>query len=86
MAEMSELEIQNRIIHFISDELGIPPDDIDVETNLGTYGLESVAASKLVGVLDKDLNLGLTEIIVFEFPTIASLSGELQKLSMAEAS
>lgn len=86
MPELSETEIQNRIVQFISDELGIPPEDIDVETNLGTYGLESVAASKLVGILDKDLNLGLSEIIVFEFPTIAGLSGEIQKLSMAEAS
>ncbi|XSG83269.1 MAG: acyl carrier protein [Methyloligella sp. ZOD6] len=86
MASASETDIQNRIVQFISDELGIPPEDIDVETNLGTYGLESVAASKLVGLLDKDLNLGLSEIIVFEFPTIASLSGEIQKLSLAEAS
>lgn len=86
MASLSEIEIQNRIIQFISDELGLPPEDIDVDTNLGTYGLESVAASKLVGILDKDLNLGLSEIVVFEFPTVASLSAEIHKLSLAEAS
>jgi acyl carrier protein len=85
MGNKSELEIQNRIVQFISSELGIPAEDIDVDTNFGTYGLESVAASKLVGVLNKDLNLDLSEITVFEYPTVASLSGEIHKLAAVGA-
>lgn len=77
--------IEDKIVRFISDELGIARDDIDLHANLGIYGLESVAASKLIGSLEKDLDVRLSEVLIFEFPTIASLSGEIHKLTLARA-
>lgn len=77
--------VEKRIIRFISDELGIPADDIDLDTNLGAFGLESVAASKLIGVLEQEFDVRLSEVLVFEFPTIASLSDEIHKLAAARA-
>ncbi|MFA5951025.1 MAG: acyl carrier protein [Hyphomicrobium sp.] len=75
--------IEKRIVAFISDELGIPSTDIDADANLGSYGLESVAASKLIGILEKEYKLPLSEVLVFEFPTIAQLSTEIGKLAAA---
>lgn len=76
--------VQSLIIKFVSKELGIPKQEIDIGVNLGVYGLESVAASKLIGVLEKKFDaLQLSEVLVFEFPTIASLSAEIERLAAA---
>lgn len=76
----AETQIQSRIVRFISDELGIAEQEIDPETNLGSYGVDSVAASKLIGVLEREYDLELSTVFVFEFPTIASLAREVGKL------
>jgi len=81
----SEISIQAHIIRFISDELGISAREIDPDTNLGVYGLESVAASKLIGTLEKEYALELSPVFVFEFPTISTLSGEIHKLAASRA-
>lgn len=85
MADQIRMAIENRIIAFIAEELGIPREDIDVYANLGAYGLESVAASKLIGILEKEFGLPLSEVLVFEFPTIAGLSAEIGRLAAARA-
>lgn len=85
MPDETKAAIENKIVRFISDELGIARDDIDLDANLGIYGLESVAASKLIGSLEKDLDVRLSEVLIFEFPTIASLSGEIRKLAAGRA-
>lgn len=83
MPDETKAAIENRIVRFIADELGIARDDIDPNANLGIYGLESVAASKLIGSLEKDLDVRLSEVLIFEFPTIATLSNEIHKLAVA---
>jgi acyl carrier protein len=85
MLDNSEFSIQARIVQFISDELGIAEREIDPDTNLGAYGLESVAASKLIGTLEKEYGLELSAIFVFEFPTIMALSEEIHKLTAVRA-
>ncbi len=78
---------QDMIVEFVSKELGIPRQDIDVDANLGVYGLESIAASKLIGTLERTFpSLQLSEVLVFEFPTIASLSAEIDRLAAQRAS
>ncbi|MDR3462479.1 MAG: acyl carrier protein [Beijerinckiaceae bacterium] len=85
MHDVSEITIQGRIMRFISDELGISAREIDLDANLGVYGLESVAASKLIGTLEKEYGLELSPVFVFEFPTIAALSGEIHRLAVVHA-
>ncbi len=51
MSDLGEVSIQDRIIRFISGELGIPESDIYLDVNLQPNGLESVSASKLTGTL-----------------------------------
>jgi len=77
----AETRIQDRIVRFISDELGIAQDEIDPDTNFGTYGVDSVAASKLIGILEREYELELSTVFVFEFPTIASLARAIGKLA-----
>jgi acyl carrier protein len=76
----AQAKIQDRIVRFISEELGIAAQEIDPDTNLGTYGVDSVAASKMIGALEREYNLELSTVFVFEFPTIASLAREIAKL------
>jgi acyl carrier protein len=76
-----EIQIQNRIIRFISDDLSIAEDEIDPYTNLETYGVDSLAASTLIGVLEREYDLELSAVFVFDFPTIALLSREIGRLA-----
>ena len=75
--------IRNTIITFISNELEIEEDEIDREMNLGAYGLGSVSATTLTGILEDTYDLTLSPLLIFDYPTVDSLSlaiGEQMKL------
>lgn len=62
------------IAAFIEKELGISPEDIEPDVPFGTYGLSSVSAVKLVGILEDRYGIELSPTLVFEYPTVASLA------------
>lgn len=66
--------VELKISQFIAKELGVPQDEIEADRNLGTYGLSSVSAVKLVGILEDEFRLKLSPTLVFEHPTIARLA------------
>ncbi|MEW6438293.1 MAG: acyl carrier protein [Pseudomonadota bacterium] len=66
--------IEKRISHFIETDLRVPADEIDPGANLGSFGMSSVAAVKLVGLLEDEFNKKLSPTMVYDFPTIASLA------------
>jgi phthiocerol/phenolphthiocerol synthesis type-I polyketide synthase D/polyketide synthase PksJ len=67
-------EIKQTIIDFICNELSVDVEDIDTEINLGAYGLGSMAATKLIGMLEDIYDLQLSPLLVFDYPTIDALS------------
>ena len=54
--------------------LDLPPEDIDLDTPLGAFGLGSLAGMKLIGSLEQQFGLRLSPTLVFEHPTIAELA------------
>jgi acyl carrier protein len=66
--------IEQRIIQFIHTELNIETVEIETDVYLGDFGLGSVAAVKLIGILEDTFSVRLSPTLVFEHPTIAALS------------
>lgn len=66
--------LQTRISEFICCEMDLPPEDIDLDTPLGAFGLGSLAGMKLIGSLEQQFGLRLSPTLVFEHPTIAELA------------
>jgi len=74
MTRLFAEDITRRIIGFIADETGLPADEIEDDVNLGAYGLTSMSAVKLIGILEDAFSLRLSPTLVFEHPTIDELS------------
>jgi len=72
-------EIQDFILEFISREARMDIDDIDIDASLGSFGLSSVMAVKLIGMLEDRFGGELKPTMVFENPTVAKLSNAIAK-------
>lgn len=71
--------IEQQIIRFICEELGVDAEDIEPDMNLGAYGLGSAAATNLIGILEDEFDLRqLSPLLVFDYPTISSLAMAVQ--------
>src|SRR5213594_279875 len=57
--------------------LEVEPDDIDVRIPLSDYGLDSAKAIKLIAALSAEAGRPLAPTLLWEYPTIESLSGYL---------
>ncbi|MEL7048694.1 MAG: acyl carrier protein [Pseudomonadota bacterium] len=72
---MTKIEdIEDFIASFISREAMLDIDDIDFDANLGSFGLSSMVAVKLVGMLEDNFGGHLTPVVVFENPTVTRLA------------
>lgn len=78
--------IRKTISTFISTELGVDDQDIDSEINLGAYGLGSTAAAILTGILEDTYDLRLSPLLIFDYPTIDTLSAAIGEQMKAAAS
>ncbi|WP_169051699.1 acyl carrier protein [Flavobacterium sp. H122] len=70
-------EIQNWLISKISSQLNLSPSDIDITTELATYGLDSMDAVMISGELEDALEIELASTVLWDYPTIESLSAFL---------
>lgn len=77
----TQIEIQNWITHHIAEQLEVEPDRIDPTIPFNRYGLDSVLAYELVGDLGTWLEKELDPTLMYNYPTIESLS---QHLSSAQ--
>ncbi|HEY7986732.1 MAG TPA: acyl carrier protein [Methylophilaceae bacterium] len=75
--EQQLTQIKNTISTFICTELNVDAQDIDPEMNLGAYGLGSTAATILTGILEDTYKLKLSPLLVFDYPTIDTLSAAI---------
>lgn len=72
--------IQDWLLEKVSEVVGVEEADIDIRESLATYGLGSVAAVSLTGDLEAWLKIDLSPTLVWEYPTIESLSVHLDEL------
>jgi polyketide synthase PksM len=70
-------EIQSEMVARIGKALGLPPHEIDVDAAFVDHGLDSVAALQMVGELETVLGRPLEATLMFEYPSIATLSRHL---------
>ncbi len=84
---MSNVEqIEDFIASFISREARIELDDVDFDANLGSFGLSSMVAVKLIGMLEDQWEGDLKPVIVFENPTVSKLARAVaEKTSLTNA-
>jgi len=75
--------IQAWLVARISEQLGVKPEDIDIHEPLDSYGLESAQAMVLASKAEKLLGFELSPILLWHYPTIASLSQRLAEESAA---
>jgi len=66
--------ISQWLTNYLSNALELDPSDIDPETHLTEYGIDSTSAVGLSGDLSRWLGVELKDSVAFEHPTIAALS------------
>ncbi|MDB9373133.1 phosphopantetheine-binding protein [Nodularia sphaerocarpa] len=70
-------QIQAWLVSQIAEQLNIQLDEIDVKEPLDSYGLDSVQAIMLANKAEKFLGFKLSPMLLWHYPTIASLSQRL---------
>ncbi|MFF4349263.1 acyl carrier protein [Streptomyces sp. NPDC001530] len=53
------------------------PDEIDPDTPLADYGIDSVAAISICGEIEERYRLAVAPTIAYDFPTVNALTGHL---------
>lgn len=78
--------IQQWSIGFVSKLIDQPPERIDPSVEVERLGLDSATAVALIMSLEEKLDIELMPELLFDYPTIASLSQHLASRVSAERS
>ena len=73
----TQSEIQTWIVNYIAELLEVKPNKIDVTIPFDRYGLDSSAAVGLAGDLEDWLERELDPTLLYDYPTIDSLTQQL---------
>lgn len=73
----TQIEIQNWIVNYIAELLEVKPDIIDVTIPFNFYGLDSAVAYELAGDLETWLDRELDPTLIYNYPTIETLTQQL---------
>ncbi|WP_338246858.1 aminotransferase class I/II-fold pyridoxal phosphate-dependent enzyme [Dictyobacter halimunensis] len=84
--EITPETIQNWLIAHLAESLGVDRTHIDSTQPFSEYGLDSLAALGLVGDLEAWLGLRLEETMVWDYPTIETLSQYIASRMVMEPS
>jgi len=76
-SEQTFESIQTWLISRISDELKLPPQNIDPQAELYQYGLDSLIAISISGELEIFLKQSISPTIFYNYPSIQALSRHL---------
>lgn len=80
------LEVQDRLARITSAVLKVKADDLDFETDLGEYGVDSVSLMEIINEVEKSFRIVLEPSILTEHPTLAKFARHLAGMgSKAEA-
>ena len=72
-------EIQIWLVSYVSEILDIKPDEVNLTKPLENYGLDSSLAVGLTGDLEEWLGRELDPTLLYDYPTIDSLTCSLVK-------
>ena len=77
---MSEV-IERWLVDWLIQRVGVSPDEVDREKPFAEYGIGSLTAVELSGVLEDSLDVELTPVVAWNHPTPASLARFLARLA-----
>jgi acyl-CoA synthetase (AMP-forming)/AMP-acid ligase II/acyl carrier protein len=70
----TEKQIRDRLLHEVASAANMPIDGVDIREPFASYGLASVEAVHLVGVLETWLGLTLDATLLWDYSTIEALA------------
>ncbi|WP_414528769.1 thioester reductase domain-containing protein [Nodularia chucula] len=76
-ASYSAADIQAWLVDNLAELIDLEADEIDINENLETYGLDSAQAMTLVSKLEKMLGFQPSPVLLWHYPNIAALSQRL---------
>jgi acyl carrier protein len=74
---LTESDIQNWLITHIAAVAQISPEEVEIERPFAEFGMDSMQLFQLSGELQKFLGHEVSEIVAWDYPTIAKLSAHL---------
>ncbi len=74
---MSDAELVEWLRAAVSGALGVPPEDVDVDAELGSLGLDSIQAFTLTGDLAETLDRELSATLMWEHKNLRALARAL---------
>ncbi len=77
--QKTTIEIQNWLIAYMTEELSIKRDMIDIQAHFNDFGLDSSSAVILTGDLGEWLGYDLDPTLLLDYPTLESLVIHLNK-------
>ncbi|MEK1830971.1 beta-ketoacyl synthase N-terminal-like domain-containing protein [Priestia megaterium] len=66
--------IQNFLIKALGKVLGVDPEEIELDTDIREYGLESISLSEFADYINEEFDLSLNPIVMFDYPKIEDLT------------
>ena len=78
-------DIQIWLVERIAKEIGVNPENIDIEEPFDNYGLDSVLAIEIASAGKQKLGLDMSPLLLVHYPTIDSLSQHLAKQLSVES-
>lgn len=74
---ITEASVQEWLITHIAAVAQIRPEDVDIDRPFAEFGMDSMQLFQLSGDLQKFLGQEVSEIVAWDYPTIAHLSRHL---------
>jgi acyl carrier protein len=68
------VEIQDWLVGYLSKELNISSDEIDVKAPFDRYGLSSMTAVLMTGEMEEWLGRTLDPTLPYDYPTVEALA------------
>lgn len=72
--KLSQAEIQSWLVNYMAESLEVSPKEIDVNLPFDSYNLDSAVTIGMTADLEVLLGTTLDPTIVYEYPTIKTLS------------
>lgn len=78
---VSESDVQSWLVTHLSETLSLPPEELEVDRSLFDLGLDSAAAVGLTDELSEWLSRPVDPSLLYDYPTIKQLAGNLAQPS-----
>lgn len=78
-AQVDEEQVRAWMIRYISGVLDLPKQDFPVNDRFDAYGLDSVEAVIMAGVMEEDFRVQVDPMELFEHPSVAEFAAAFAK-------